>query len=39
MKKNKSVKGNGIYDKTINYLTGSKLKDGEKHVIIYDTKI
>jgi hypothetical protein len=38
MKKSKSVKGCGIYDKSINFLTGSKLKDGEKHVIIYDTK-
>ena len=38
MKKYKSVKGSGVYDKSINFLTGSKLKDGEKHVIIYDTK-
>ena len=37
MKKSKSSKGCGIYDKTVNFLTGSKLKPGEKHVIIYDT--
>jgi len=36
MKKSKSNKGCGIYDKTVNFLTGSKLKDGEKHAIIYD---
>jgi hypothetical protein len=36
MKKSKSSKGCGIYDKTVNFLTGSKLKDGEKHAIIYD---
>ena len=36
MKKSKSVKGCGIYDKTVNFLTGSKLKPGEKHAIIYD---
>jgi hypothetical protein len=28
----KSIKGNGIYDKTMNFLTGSKLKSGEMHV-------
>jgi hypothetical protein len=32
----KNLKGNGVYDKTINYLTGSKLKDGEKHVLMWD---
>ena len=37
MKKSKSSKGCGIYDRTVNFLTGSKLKPGEKHVIIYDT--
>ena len=36
MKKSKSVKGCGIYDKTVNFLTGSKLKPGEKHAVIYD---
>ena len=36
MRKSKSSKGCGIYDRTINFLTGSKLKDGEKHAIIYD---
>ena len=36
MRKSKSYKGSGIYDKTVNFLTGSKLKDGEKHAIIYD---
>jgi len=36
MRKSKSSKGCGIYDKTVNFLTGSKLKDGEKHAIIYD---
>ena len=36
MKKSKSSQGCGIYDKTVNFLTGSKLKSGEKHAIIYD---
>lgn len=36
MKKSKSSKGCGIYDKTVNFLTGSKLKPGEKHAIVYD---
>lgn len=31
-------KGNGIYDKTINYLTGSNLKPGEKHVLMLKDK-
>ena len=35
-KVNKKYNGKGIYDKTVNFLTGSKLKDGEKHTIIYD---
>lgn len=34
--KKKSIKGKGLYDKTVNYLTGSKLKDGEKHVLMWD---
>jgi len=33
LKKTKK-KGNGLYDKTINFLTGSKLKPGEKHVLM-----
>jgi hypothetical protein len=39
MKKSKSSKnsvGCGIYDKTVNFLTGSKLKSGEMHAVIYD---
>lgn len=31
-------KGNGLYDKTINFLTGSKLKPGEKHVLMLKDK-
>ena len=27
--------GSGIYDKTVNALTGSNLKDGERHSILY----
>ena len=38
MKKSKNSKGCGIYDKTVNYLTGSKLKNGELHAIVYDQK-
>lgn len=30
--------GKGVYDKAVNYLTGSKLNPGEKHVIMYDYK-
>lgn len=37
MKKSKSSQGCGIYDSTVNFLTGSKLKPSEKHAIIYDT--
>lgn len=36
--KSKSIYGKGIYDKAVNFLTGSNLKPGEKHVIMYDTK-
>ena len=38
MIKNKKniISGKGIYDKTVNFLTGSKLKNGEMHAIIYD---
>ena len=28
-------KGTGIYDRVVNKLTGSNLKDGEKHAILY----
>jgi hypothetical protein len=38
MKKNNNSKGYGIYDRTVNYLTGSKLKNGELHAIVYDQK-
>ena len=32
------IKGYGIYDKTVNFLLNPeiKLKDGEKHVIMYN---
>jgi hypothetical protein len=36
--KSKKLKGKGIYDKTVNYFTGSNLKDGEMHAVIYDPK-
>ena len=37
-KSNKKIIGKGIYDKTVNYLLNPeiKLKDGEKHVIMYN---
>lgn len=34
-KKKKTQTGKGMYDKTVNKLTGSKLRDGEKHPIMY----
>lgn len=38
--KSKSIYGKGIYDKAVNFLLNpdKKLKDGEKHVIMYDSK-
>ena len=33
--KGSSMIGRGIYDKTVNYLTGSDLKHNEKHPILY----
>jgi len=38
MIKSKKLKGKGIYNKTVNYFTGSNLKDGEMHAVIYDPK-
>lgn len=34
--KKTKLKGGAFYDKTVNFLTGSNLKSGEKHAIIYD---
>lgn len=31
----KPTKGTGLYDTVVNKLTGSKLRDGEKHAILY----
>lgn len=36
--KKTKLKGKGIYDKTVNFLFKTNLKDGEKHAIIYDPK-
>jgi hypothetical protein len=37
-KKTKILKGDGVYDKVVNYFTGSNLKNGEMHAVIYDPK-
>lgn len=36
--KSTKLKGKGVYDRTVNYFTGSNLKDGEMHAVIYDPK-
>lgn len=40
LKKSKKNKGNGLYDKTVNFLfkPDVPLKDGEKHAILWDSK-